>query len=356
MAYYLANMTTSSKPNNTAIGSSLYYLAALDRASLLADLDRSVLILGERGSGKELVAHRMHFLSSRWGEPFIKLNCAALTETLVESTLFGHEAGAFTGATRSQPGYFERVGQGTLFLDEIATLSLRVQEKLLRVLEYGEFERLGGQKTLETQGRILAATHSDLIDLAHRGEFRHDLLDRLAFDVIHVPPLRQRGEDVLELAEHFAVGFAKTLGWEFFPGFSGSALQALQSYHWPGNVRELKNAVERSLFRAGQGDKPLQELVIDPFVIPWRDSSQAELQNVDREQAPSHIGQQSAPKFGTEPYDFKQARENWERQRIVEALIICQQHQGRAASHLGLSYDQLRALIKKLEIVVGKSL
>ncbi|WP_345419513.1 phage shock protein operon transcriptional activator [Halioxenophilus aromaticivorans] len=347
--------------NRNAIGESRLYLNALDHASQLAHLDRPVLILGERGSGKELLAHRLHFLSPRWDEPFIKLNCAALTESLVESALFGHEAGAFTGATKAQTGYFERVAAGTLFLDEVATLSLRTQEKLLRVLEYGEFERLGGQKTLVTQARVVAATHGDLATMAAAGDFRHDLLDRLAFDVVHMPPLRLRDSDALLLAEHFAVAFIGGLGWDYFPGFAERAQQQILQHSWPGNVRELKNVVERSLFRSGAQADPIAQLVIDPFTPPWAASPWTEHQDQDSPATESITAQHSQTsrsptkqppeqQTSSEPLDFKQARAHWERTQLQQALAACDHHQGRTAAHLGLSYDQLRALLRKLKI------
>ncbi|MBX2857253.1 MAG: sigma 54-interacting transcriptional regulator [Cellvibrionaceae bacterium] len=330
---------TESTSSNKAIGEHPLFLSALDHASQLAALPRPVLVLGERGSGKELVAQRMHFLAPRWGEPFLKINCAALTESLVESTLFGHEAGAFTGANRSQSGLFERAEQGTLFLDEIATLSLRVQEKLLRVLEYGEYQRVGGQKTLISGARVVGATHVDLRTFANEGRFRDDLLDRLAFDVVHMPPLRMRGEDVLLLANHFALGFAVQLGWEYFHGFSRLARQQLLSYPWPGNVRELKNVIERSLFRSGQPDAELQQMVLNPFDPPWQASSQADASQFNNDVPASD-----------QPVDFKALRLAWEREQVERALSVCQHHQGKAAAWLGLSYDQLRALLKRLEL------
>ncbi len=326
---------------NTSIGESPHYLSALDHASKLAELDRPVLILGERGSGKELLAHRLHFLSPRWDQPFIKLNCAALTESLVESALFGHEAGAFTGATRTQAGYFERVAAGSLFLDEIATLSLRTQEKLLRVLEYGEFERLGGQKTLETHARVVAATHADLAGMARDNAFRHDLLDRLAFDVVHMPPLRLRDQDALLLAEHFAVAFIGRLGWDYFPGFDNSAKQQILAYDWPGNVRELKNVVERSLFRSGAQADPISQLVIDPFAPPWSKEHTQEGEEIVID--------------ATTAVDFKSARTAWEKAQLQQALAACEHHQGKAAAYLGMSYDQLRALMKRLKASEAES-
>lgn len=344
-------MQSDTSRSNTAIGESELYLNALDHASQLASLERPALVLGERGSGKELIAHRMHFLSPRWDEPFIKVNCAALTESLVESALFGHEAGAFTGATRAQTGYFERVGAGTLFLDEVATLSLRTQEKLLRVLEYGEFERLGGQKTLTTQARIVAATHGDLAAMANRNEFRHDLLDRLAFDVVHMPPLRLRDEDAILLAEHFAVAFIGRLDWNYFPGFTDPVRAQILAHTWPGNVRELKNTVERSLFRAGSDDQAIDTLVLDPFRTPWQEPKADQ----SRPQQDANSNSQSAADSHSEerkgqPFDFKLAREQWERNQLNQALASCEHHQGRTAAFLNLSYDQLRALIKRLKI------
>ena len=257
------------------IGNSAALAQALDHLSQLAPVNRPILVLGERGTGKELAAERLHFLSTRWDAPLVKVNCAAMAETLLESELFGHEAGAFTGATRSHRGRFERADGGTLFLDELGNMSLRLQEKLLRLVEYGEFERVGGQETLQVDVRVVAATNADLRSLAARGEFRHDLLDRLSFDIVHLPPLRHRPEDIPELADHFAIQMSAELGWELFPGFTAAATRTLQDYHWPGNIRELKNAVERSLYRWGDADNAVAEIVLDPFQSPF-DSPEAE--------------------------------------------------------------------------------
>jgi psp operon transcriptional activator len=229
------------------IGESPGFLAVLEHVSRIAPLDRPVLVIGERGTGKELIAARIHYLSARWDKPFVKLNCAALTESLLESELFGHEAGSFTGANKRRAGRFELAHHGSLFLDELASTSSRVQEKILRVIEYGEFERVGGTETLTTDVRLIGATNEDLPRLADEGKFRADLLDRLAFDVITLPPLRERREDILPLAEHFAVRMAGELGHELFPGFDETARQDLMEYPWPGNVRELKNVIERAV-------------------------------------------------------------------------------------------------------------
>ncbi|HFB66696.1 MAG TPA: AAA family ATPase, partial [Aeromonadales bacterium] len=179
------------------IGESPSFVSCLEHVSYAAPLNRPVLIVGERGTGKELIASRMHFLSTRWEQPYVKMNCAAINENLLENELFGHESGAFTGAQKRHEGRFEQADGGTLFLDELANSSLSVQEKLLRVIEYGEFERVGGSKTIKVDVRVIAATNEDLPQLAKKGNFRADLLDRLAFDVITLPPLRYRKEDIL---------------------------------------------------------------------------------------------------------------------------------------------------------------
>src|SRR5690606_37272694 len=210
--------------------------------SRAAALERPILVIGERGTGKELAASRAHFLSPRWRRPYVKVNCAALAESLLESELFGHEAGAFTGAAKRHIGRFERADGGTLFLDEIASASIRVQEKILRVIEYGEFERVGGSEVLTAEVRVVAAANVDLPDLARRGKFRADLLDRLAFEVVTLPPLRARREDIPILAQHFAHRMTAELGHGQFAGFSAEAMDVLLNYDWPGNVRELKNA------------------------------------------------------------------------------------------------------------------
>ena len=226
------------------IGESPGFLEVLERVSRVAQLNRPVLVIGERGTGKELVAARVHYLSPRWDRPFVKLNCAALAESLLETELFGHEAGSFTGAVRRRLGRFELANEGSLFLDELSNTSERVQEKVLRVIEYGELERVGGNDTISTDVRIIGATNEDLPALAEAGKFRPDLLDRLAFDVITLPPLRERRDDILPLAEHFAVKMSGELGLELFQGFSDEARELLLDYAWPGNVRQLENVIQ----------------------------------------------------------------------------------------------------------------
>ena len=316
------------------VGNSAALARSLDQVSQLATINRPVLILGERGTGKELVAERLHFLSGRWDAPLLKVNCAAIADSLLESELFGHEQGAFTGATRSQQGRFERADGGTLFLDEIATMSLRLQEKLLRLVEYGEFERLGGQQTLQVDVRIVAATNIDLKQYAVESLFRSDLLDRLSFDVVHLPALRQRAEDIPELAQHFAIQMCAELGWEMFAGFTDSAMNTLLQHTWPGNIRELKNAVERSLYRWGDPEEAVDDIIIDPFTSPF-----AEPIAVPPPRTPSA---DSAP-----PMLFNERLQQIEKQLLEESLQAHEHNQRRTADALGLSYDQLRHLVRK---------
>ena len=247
------------------LGQTRPFLDLMEQVSRVAPLDRPVLVIGERGTGKELIGARLHYLSARWDRPLIKLNAAAIPETLLESELFGHEAGAFTGAMRRRAGRFELADGGSLFLDEIASTSLAVQERLLRVVEYGSFDRVGGSAPVQVDVRLIGATNVDLPAAAAAGRFRHDLLDRLAFDVLTVPPLRARAEDIPLLAESFGRAMALELGGDSFPGFARSALEALTAYAWPGNVRELKNVVERAVYRAASPRRPLTELTFDPF-------------------------------------------------------------------------------------------
>lgn len=326
---------TSSGPPQL-LGTDPAFLQMLEQVSRLAPLERPALVIGERGTGKELIAARLHFLSRRWDAPFIKLNCAALPENLLESELFGHEAGAFTGARSRHKGRFERAHGGTLFLDEIATASQRVQEQILRVVEYGEMERLGGEAPLHVDVRILAATNVDLPALAAEGKFRADLLDRLSFDVVTVPPLRARPADILLLAEAFGLSMAKALGHDLFAGFSAAAERTLLNHSWPGNVRELRNVVERALYLAGPRDEPLELLRFDPFDSPWRPGTAREVT------APSHAAPAALPTRG-----FASAVADFERELLDRAMEQSGGSQQRAAEALKLGYHQLRRLLGK---------
>jgi len=315
------------------LGEANAFVEVLEQVSKLAKLNKPVLVIGERGTGKELIAHRLHYLSNRWQGPFISLNCAALNENLLDSELFGHEAGAFTGAQKRHLGRFERADGGTLFLDELATAPMLVQEKLLRVIEYGHLERVGGSQPLQVDVRLVCATNDDLPALAAAGKFRADLLDRLAFDVVQLPPLRQRQQDIMLLAEHFAIQMCRELSLSLFPGFTERAKDTLLGYHWPGNVRELKNVVERSVYRHGTSASELDEIVINPFA--QRASSPRPSEHVTREDGPSL------------PMDLKTWQLAQEKSLIESALQQGRFNQRKAAELLGLTYHQLRGMLKK---------
>ena len=339
------------------IGEAPAFLEMLEHVSKAASLARSVLVIGERGTGKELITSRLHYLSERWDRPLVKVNCAALTESLLESELFGHEAGAFTGAMRTHTGRFEQADGGTLVLDELGTIPLRMQENILRVIEYGEFQRVGGSQTLTTDVRIVGATNQDLPALVRAGRFRADLLDRLAFDVIHVPPIRERSEDIPKLAYHFAVNITSELKRPLFAGFAPQAEAALLRHNWPGNVRELKNAVERSIYRAEDPARPIVDILFDPFVVPF---AAARTAPGDGEEAPATEAAQEDSEdpalleAGTDecevepiPADFRAAVERFERSILKRTLERARFRQTRAAEMLGLTYHQLRGLLKK---------
>ena len=327
------------------IGESPAWLGALEHVSRIAPLERPILIIGERGTGKELISERMHFLSKRWEGPFVKVNCAALSTELLDSELFGHERGAFTGATERRAGRFELADGGTIFLDEIATASRSVQEKLLRVIEYGEFQRLGGEKVLTTNVRVVAATNVDLPSMVERGEFRADLLDRLAFDVITLPPLRARKEDISLLADYFARRLCREI-LEDFPGFSPAAIAAMDAYVWPGNVRELRNFSERITHRslATSLTEPVQfdETALDPFASPYRPGVP---ETGADEPVLSIVKPSAAPQI--QIGDFETLTHSYERQLIDSALSEFRGHQGKAAEALGLTYHQFRGLLRK---------
>ena len=323
--------------NERMLGESPSFLRILEQVSLVAPLEKPVLLVGERGTGKELIASRLHFLSNRWEGQFAKMNCAAISESLMESELFGHEAGAFTGATKTHHGRFEQANGGTLFLDELATTSMLVQEKLLRIIEYGEFERVGGSKTLICNVRLVAATNQDLPTLARDNRFRSDLLDRLAFDVLTLPPLREREDDIRLLADHFAINMAKELGRPLFAGFTPEVIAALEAYPWPGNIRELKNVIERCVYRT-EPEARVDQIVFDPFDSPYRPQATPAASAV----------QPLVPKW---PTDIKAQTRTAEIELITQAMRHAKHNQRKAAELLGLTYHQFRGYLKKYDLV-----
>lgn len=322
------------------IGQSIAFLDAVERASRAAALNRPVLVVGERGTGKELVAERLHRLSPRWAGPLVTMNCAALPETLIEAELFGHEAGAFTGATRARAGRFEEADGGTLFLDELATLSAGAQDRLLRATEYGEVTRIGSSRPINVDVRIVAATNEQLPALVSENRFRADLLDRLSFEVITLPPLRAREGDVAVLADHFGRRMAAELDWPHWPGFGASASASLVAYGWPGNVRELRNVVERAVYRWEDPSRPVDEIQFDPFASPWRPVRAAE---------PAPPPTDAALTLHCD--DFRAACDAHERALLEAALARCRFNQRATAAALRLTYDQLRHALRRHDLL-----
>jgi transcriptional regulator with GAF, ATPase, and Fis domain len=294
----------------------------LQRAAKVAPTDATVLLTGESGTGKELVARAIHHGSVRSNGPFVAVNCAALPDALLESELFGHERGAFTGADRQRPGRFEQAQGGTLFLDEVGELSPAVQAKLLRVLQEREFQRVGGTATLRADVRVITATNRDLEREVAAGRFREDLFYRLNVFAVYLPPLRERGDDVLLLADYFVREIGGRMG-KGEPGLSRDAREVLLQHAWPGNIRELSNAIERALIISDGGLLTAAQLAIS---APR-----------PRASAPS------APDRG-EP---RQSLADWERQMVSDALHSAKGNRSRAAAMLGLTRSQLYTRLKR---------
>jgi len=317
-----------------ALGESENFLEFRERLSRVAPIDRPVLIIGERGTGKELAASTLHFLSKRWENPLVTLNCAALTPSLIEAELFGYEKGAFTGALERRMGRFESAHRGTLFLDEIGAIPMEVQEKILRVVEYGSFERVGSSSRVEVDVRIVAATNTNLPAMAAEGRFKQDLLDRLSFDVLFLPPLRERKGDIMLLAHNFAAKMSHELDRPQVPRFTDEAAAALESYGWPGNVRELKNVVERAVYRSDSF--LVGEIVFNPFTFP-----KLLLEGGDAGRKKPLAG------FGKRP--LTEAVEELEVSLLKQALEEARFNQRKAAKILGLRYHQLRGMLRKFK-------
>lgn len=339
---------------NQFVGQSLAFLDAVERASRAAPLNRPVLVIGERGTGKELIAERLHHLSSRWAGPLVTMNCAALPENLIEAELFGHEAGSFTGAAKTRHGRFEEADGGTLFLDELATLSSPAQDRLLRAVEYGEITRIGASKPISVDVRIVAATNENLPRMVEEGRFRADLLDRLSFEVVTLPPLHARKGDIPLLAEHFGRRMAVELDWTNWPGFSPRALAELEAYSWPGNVRELRNVVERAVYRADDPEREIDTIQFDPFASPWvlnRDPAGA-VEVASHASNPILVAEHAPP--ATPPPstdDLRGAVNAYEKALLEEALARNRFNQRSTATALGLSYDQLRHALKRHKLM-----
>ena len=324
-----------------ALGQSEKFLEFQELLARVAPIDRPVLLLGERGTGKELAASRLHYLSKRWQGPFVALNCSALNPTLIESELFGYEKGAFTGANQRRTGRFEAADGGTLFLDEIGTIPMEVQEKILRVVEYGTFERVGDSTGIEVDVRIIAATNADLIRMVSQGKFKRDLLDRLSFEVLFLPPLRERKEDIMLLANHFASRMAFELGRRDIPRFSNEATNELENYNWPGNVRELKNVVERAVYRSES--TVISDINFDLFSSPYV------LEKKDiREEVAAEPVKKTSILEDLSSRSLPEAVNELQIHLINNALKSAKHNQKIAANKLGITYHQFRGLYRKL--------
>jgi psp operon transcriptional activator len=345
----------------TFVGQSNAVLDAIERASRAAALNRPVLVIGERGTGKELVAERLHHLSPRWAGPLVVMNCAALPESLIEAELFGHEAGSFTGATKTRHGRFEEADSGTLFLDELATLSSPAQDRLLRAVEYGEITRIGASKPVSVDVRIVAATNEHLPTLVEQGRFRADLLDRLSFEVITLPPLHARQGDIPLLAEHFGRRMGAELEWSNWPGFSDGIMAKMEAYRWPGNVRELRNVVERAVYRWEDPERPVDSIQFDPFASPWAPNAVTPAPSGESaEPASLEARADDAPPPAAIPVqlqteDFRASVDAYERALLEEALSANRFNQRATATAIGLSYDQLRHALKRHKLLDASS-
>jgi len=339
------------------VGESGAFLDAVEKASRAAPLNRPVLVVGERGTGKELIAERLHRLSLRWDGPFVTLNCAAMPETLIEAELFGHEAGAFTGATKARVGRFEEADGGTLFLDELGTLSTGAQERLLRAVEYGEITRIGSSRPQRVDVRIVAATNADLPKMAEENKFRADLLDRLSFEVVTLPPLRVREGDIPVLIDYFGRRMAAELEWPSWPGFGRLATEALNRHDWPGNVRELRNVIERAVYQWNDHSRPVDHIIFDPFESPWKPReriARAEAESTDPRAAEVPLRQAdrgTADPACDDVEDLKAAVEAYEKRILEAALARSRYNQRQTAKALNLTYDQLRHSLKRHDLL-----
>ena len=316
----MSHTTNYSDTKIAGVGVSVTFTEVVETARKLAKIPRPILIRGERGTGKELMARFVHTESGRGDKPYIIVNCAAFHDDLFVSEMFGHEKGAFTGATDAKAGKLELANHGTLFLDEVANMSRTAQEKLVRVIEYQKFERVGGTDSLEVDVRMMAATNAPLEEMMKRGEFLPDLYDRLCFAELTLPPLRRRREDIPALIQSFVAQLHKEIPDLEIKSFAPAAIKDLQAYHWPGNIRELKNIVERLYISDEDGTIYASELPL-------------KITSVD-------------PLHGT----FDEKVSAFEKSVLLNTLKDALGNQREAARLLGMTYDQFRHYYKKYRL------
>ena len=331
-------------PIPSLIGSSPAMEAVYRLTRKVAATNSSVLLFGEAGTGKELIATAIHQLSSRKDAPFIRINCGALSETLLESELFGHVKGSFTDAVKNRTGRFEAAHTGTIFLDEINCTSLLFQVKLLRVIQQREFERVGDTNTIRVDCRVIAASNKSLWDEVDAGRFREDLYWRLNVVPILIPPLRMRREDIVPLVTHFLAYYCEE-NEKQLARIHPQALQALQDYHWPGNVRELQNYMERAIVLA-EGDELTVDLLPDA-VLGKGDRRSGRIRSVDLDTLVFEVVQQGVSTAAADETNLHDKVVNRvERELIVQVLQSCNNVQTKAATRLGINRNTLRTKLQ----------
>ena len=342
MSYPLLNETGPPIPGLIGSSEAMEQIYKLIRK--VARSNASVLLLGETGTGKELVATAVHQLSFRNGGPFVKVNCGALSENLLESELFGHVRGSFTGAVDNRTGRFEAAHGGTIFLDEINSTSLQLQVKLLRVLQQREFERVGDTQTIRVDTRVIAAANCDLMEEVGNGTFREDLYWRLNVIPIYIPPLRDRKEDVPELVTHFLQNYNEEND-RYVVHIQREAMDVLQNYDWPGNVRELQNYIERAVVMA-EGDELTTELL--PPELSSKQPNRGRLRKADLETLTFEVVQQGLGDSGPQEDNLHAKIVNRvERELIAQVMVECNNVQTKAATKLGINRNTLHKKLKE---------
>jgi transcriptional regulator with PAS, ATPase and Fis domain len=342
---HLNNSETLGPPIAGIIGSGVAMQEVYRTTRRVARSNASVLLLGETGTGKELIANAIHQLSDRHGRPFVKVNCGALSESLLESELFGHVRGAFTGAVNNRTGRFEAAHTGTIFLDEINSTSMHLQVKLLRVLQEREFERVGDTQTLQVDTRVIAASNRDLMDEVEAERFREDLYWRLNVVPINIPPLRDRREDIPDLVAHFLNLYSEAND-RFVVHIDPLAMKAIQEYHWPGNVRELQNYLERAVVMAESDELALD--LLPEVVRGGKEQRASQLRGADMESLTYEMVQQGLANAGPgEDSLHNKIVNRLERELIAQVMLACNNVQTKAAAKLGINRNTLHKKLKE---------